>query len=114
VLSPARIEVEGRGVGDTPSRVIRCDGDVIAYLVLHRVSLERCEWSAHRHVGRPRDAAVGAKGIEQLRICVVRSIARVQPNRINSSIGCYCQCAKPVPFVMINRIVIDSVRRAKS
>ena len=64
VLSVVRVEVEGGRVGDIPSRVIRNDGDVIAYLVLHWVPFEGRERSAHRDVRRPCDAAVRAPGIE--------------------------------------------------
>jgi hypothetical protein len=66
VLSPTRIEVEGRGVGDVLSRVIRNNSDVIAYFVLHRVPFERRKRSAHGDVRRPYDVAVRAERIEEL------------------------------------------------
>src|SRR4029077_9597771 len=44
---------------------------------------------------------------------VVRSVSRVQPNRINASIRCYRECAEPMPFVLINWIVGNPLRRAK-
>jgi hypothetical protein len=66
VLTTARVQIEGRGVGNIPSRVIRNDGDVIAHLVLHWVPFEGRERSAHRDVRRPCDAAVRAERIEQL------------------------------------------------
>lgn len=114
VLTPVRIEIEGSWIGNIPSRVIRHDSDIIAYLVLLRPAFERRKRSTYRDVRRPRHAAIGAVRIEQLRIEVIRSIPRVQPYRINPSIGSYSQGAKPVPFVMINGIVVYPVRRAKS
>ena len=114
MLTPARVEIEGGGVSDISSRVIRHDGEIIAYLVLHRPPFERRKRSAHGDVRRPCDAAIRAERIEQLRIRVIRSIARVQPHRIDPSVGSYRQRAKPVPLVMIDGVVVDSVRRAKS
>jgi hypothetical protein len=113
VFTPGRIEVVGSWVGNVSSGIIRYDGDVIAYLVLHRPAFERRKRSAHGDVRRPCDAAIRAKRIEQLRIRVIRSITRVQPHRIDPSIGGYRQRAKPVPLIVINGIVIDSVRRTK-
>ena len=66
VLTTARVEIEGRRVGNISSRVVRHDGDVIPYLVLHRVPFERRERSAHRDVRSPCDAAIRAERIEQL------------------------------------------------
>ena len=114
MLTPRRIEVVGSWVGNVSSGVIRHDRDVIAYLVLYRPAFERCKRSAHGDVRRPCDAAIRAERIEQLRIRVIRSITRVQPHRIDPSIGGYRQRAKPVPLIVINGIVIDSVRRTKS
>ena len=66
VLSSVGVEIEGRGVGDISSGVIRDNSDVIAYFVLHRVPFERRERSAHRDVRSPCDAAIRAERIEQL------------------------------------------------
>ena len=114
VFTPGRIKVVGSWVGNVSSGVIRYDGDVIAYLVLHRPPFERRKSSAYGDVRSPRDATISAERIEQLGVRVIRSIARVQPHRIDPSVGSYRQRAKPVPFVMIYGIVIDSVRRTKS
>ena len=114
MLSPVRIEIEGGGVGNISSRVIRHHGDIIAYLVLLRPSFERSKRTAHCHVRRPGNSAVGAVRIEQLRIGVVCGISCVQPNRIDSSIGRDTDRTKIVPLIMINWVVVDPVRRAKS
>jgi hypothetical protein len=114
VLIGAWIEIEGSWIGDIPSRVIRHDGNIIAYLVLLRPAFERRKRSAHGDVRRPCDATICAERIEQLRIRIVRSIARVQPDRINPPVGRYRQRAKPMPLIMVNGIVVDSMRGAKS
>ena len=74
MLTHARVEIEGGGVGDIASRVIRHDRDVIAYLVLLRPTFERVKGIAHRHVRRPCETAIHAVRIEQLRVDVIRSI----------------------------------------
>ena len=89
VLIGARVEIEGSGIGNISSRIIRHDGDIIAYLVLLWPAFERGKGSAHGDVRRPCDAAIRAERIEQLRIRVIRGIARVQPHRINPPIGGY-------------------------
>jgi hypothetical protein len=66
VLTSVRVEVEGGGIGDVPARVIRHDGEIIAYLILHWPAFERRKRSAHSDVRRPSDAAIGAERIEQL------------------------------------------------
>ena len=76
--------------------------------------MKRIKGVAHGNVRRPCDAAIRAERIEQLGIGVIRSIARVQPHRIDPSIGGYRQRAKPVPLVVIDWVVINPVRRAKS
>ena len=78
-----------------------------------RIAFERIKGIAHGDVRRPRDAAIRAERIEQLGIRVICSIARVQPHRIDPSIGGYRQGAKPVPLVVIDWIVINPVRSAK-
>jgi hypothetical protein len=64
MLSPARVEVKGSRIGNVPSGVVRNYGDIIAYLVLIRPALERVEGLADGYVGRPRNTAISAVGIE--------------------------------------------------
>ena len=90
-----------------PPVFVRNDGDVIAYLVLVRIAFEWIKRIAYRHIRRPRDAGVSAKGIKQLRVGVVGSVARVIPDSIEPSIRRYGKCAEPVPLAGVNRIVID-------
>ena len=80
--------------------------NVIADLALVRIAFEWIERIAHGHIRRPRHASIGTKGIKQLGICVVRSIASVIPNCIQASIWRYRKRSKPVPLIGINRIVI--------
>jgi hypothetical protein len=75
VLSPRRVEIVGSRVGNVPSSVIRHDGDIIAYLVLDWIAFERGKRIAHRHIGRPRNAAIGAVRVKQLGVSVVCSVA---------------------------------------
>jgi hypothetical protein len=112
-LSPARVEVKRCRICYIAPSVIRNDRDVITDLVLVWISFERIEQIAHCDVRRPRYARVGAVRIEELRICVVRSISRVVPDSVQASIGRYRKCPKPVPLARVNRIVIDLVRRAE-
>ena len=114
MLSSVRIEVKGGGVGDISSGVIRYHGDIIAYLVLLRPPFQRSKGTAHWHVRRPGKSAVGAVRIEQLRIGVVCRISCVQPNRIDPSVGRDADRAEIVPLVMVNWVVVDPMRRAKS
>ena len=87
VLAPVRVEIKRSRIRYVATRVVRNDGDVIAYLVLIRIAFERIKGIAHGDVSRPRDAAIRAERIEQLGIGVIRSIARVQPHRIDPSVG---------------------------
>ena len=64
MLSPARVEVKRGGIGYVASCVVGHDRDVIAYLLLDRPAFERVKGIAHRYVRRPRNAAIGAVGIE--------------------------------------------------
>src|SRR5256885_14126974 len=50
--------VKRGSVGNVASRVVRNNGDVIAYLVLVWITDERIERIAHGDVRRPRNAAV--------------------------------------------------------
>ena len=75
MLSPARVEVKSCGIGHVATGVIRHDGDVIAYLVLLRPAFQRSEGLANRHIGCPRNTAVGAIGIKQLRVGVIGGVS---------------------------------------
>jgi len=113
VLTCAWVEIEGSWIGNIPSRVIRHDRNIIAYLVLLRPTFERVKGIAHRHVRRPGKTAIHAVRIEQLRVDVIRSIPCIQPYRINPSIRSDADRTEIVPLVMVNRIVIDPMRRAE-
>ena len=108
------VEVERSGIRHIASGLIGNDRDIVAYLVLIRVAFEGIKRIAHRNVRCPGDARVSAKGIEQLGVSVIGSVARIIPDRIQTTIGCNRKCSKPVPFVRVNRVVIDLHRRAKS
>ena len=69
-----RIDVEGRGIGHVPSCVIRDNSDVIPYFLVLRISSLRIERIARRNVSRPRNTPIGTIGVEQLHICVIRSV----------------------------------------
>ena len=99
-------EIEGGGVRDIASGIVRNDCDVIAHLVLVRITEERIERDAYRDIGRPGIACIGAIRIEQLRIGVVGGVSRVQPDGIESSIRRDGKRAEPMPFVLIDRIVV--------
>lgn len=113
MLPAGWIEVECGRIRYIAPSVIGHDGNVIAHLVLHWIAFKRSKRITHRDVGRPCHTAVSAPGVEQLRIRVVRRVSRVQPYRIDTSIGRYRERAEPMPFVLINRIVRDPLRRAK-
>jgi len=113
VLIRVRVEIERGRIRHVATRVIGHDRKVIANLLLHRPAFKRSKRIAHGHVGRPCDAAIRAERIEQLGIRVICSIARVQPHRIDPSIGGYRQRAKPMPLVVIDWVVINPVRRAE-
>lgn len=87
MLAPAWIEVECRGVRHIGSGVIRYQRDVIAYLTLVRPAFQRVKGVTYRYVRRPRHAAIGAVGVEQLRIGVIRGVSCVEPDRIDPSVG---------------------------
>jgi len=50
VLIPVRVEVKRGGIGDIATRLIRNNGNVVAYLILIRIALERVERIAHRNI----------------------------------------------------------------
>jgi len=114
MLAPRRVEIESRRICHIASSIVRDDGDVIAYLVLLRPTFERSKGIAHLYVSRPGNSAVGAVRIEQLRIGVICGVPCVEPHRVDASIGRNCECAEVVIFAVINRVVIDPVRRAKA
>ena len=64
VLSPARIEIERGGIRHIAARIVRNDGDIVAYLALVRPAFERIKRITHRDIRRPSNAAVGAVRIE--------------------------------------------------
>lgn len=113
MLAPGRVEVERGGIRNVAASVVGYDGDVIAYFVLLWPPFERGKGSAHCYVRRPGNSAVGAVRIEELRIGVVCRIPGIQPQGINPSIGRYADRTEIVPFVMVNWVVIDPLRRAK-
>lgn len=113
VLAQVRVEVESGRVCHVATGFIGDNGDVVADLALVRIAFERVERIAHRNVSRPGNAGIGAKGIKQLRIRVISSVARVIPDRVKSSIGRYRECAEPMPLAGINWIVIDLLRSAE-
>ena len=103
VLSPAGVKVVRCRVCDIASGVIGHNGDVITYLVLLWPAFQRSEGIAHSYVGRPGNTAIGAVGVEQLRVDVVRGISRIQPHRINPTVGRYSDGSEPMPFVRVDR-----------
>lgn len=66
------------------------------------------------NVWRPGVAAIGAIRIKQLRIGIVRGTSAIEPNDIDPSIWSHRKSAKPMPFILIHRIVIDSNRTGKT
>ena len=86
MLVPLRIEVERSRVRHIAARLIRNNGDIVAYLVLIRIALLRIKRNAYRDIRRPCSAGIGAVGIEQLRINVVGSVPRIVPDRVEASI----------------------------
>ena len=111
VLVSAWVEIEGSRICHIASGVVRNDGDVIAYLALVRIAFERIKRIAHRDVRRPGYARVGAPGIEQLRIGVIRSIPRVIQTASSRPFGA-TEMSQPVPLVGIEQVVIDLLRCA--
>ena len=64
MLTAVRVEIKSRRICHVASRVIRNDGDVIAYLALIRITFEGIKRVAHRNVRRPGHAGIRAPGIE--------------------------------------------------
>ena len=69
-----RVDVESRGICHVPTRCVRHDRDVIADLLVLRISSLRIERIARRDVSRPCNTTIGAVGVEQLHIGVIRSV----------------------------------------
>jgi hypothetical protein len=114
VLSSSRIEVVGSRICHVAAGVIGYDGDIITYLVLVRIAFEWSKRIAHWHIGRPGDAAIGAVGVEQLRVGVIRCVACIKPYAVDASIRRDGKRAEPVPLVRINWIVVNPLRPAKA
>ncbi len=89
MLTTAWIKVEGGRIRHIAAGVIRYDSDVVAYLVLVRPALERVKGLTYLYVSRPGNTAIGAVGIEQLRIGVIWCVTRIQPYSINSAVRSY-------------------------
>ena len=84
-----RVEVESSRIRNVTAGIIGNNRNVIAYLVLIRIALERIKRIAHRNIRRPGHAGIGTKGIEKLRVRVVGSVSRVMPHSIEPSIRRY-------------------------
>ena len=93
--------------------VVRNDCDVIPDLRLVRITDEWIEWVANRDIWRPGVSAINAERIKELRSDVVRRVTRIVPDDIDSTARRNRERAEPMPFGVINRIVIDSTRRAE-
>ena len=108
-----RVEVECSSIRHIAPGIVGNDGDIVAYLALIRIAFERVKCIAHCNVSGPADAAVGAIGVEELRVRVVNSISRVMPDSIEPSIRGYCEGTEPMPLAGINRVVVDLDWRAE-
>ena len=64
MLTAVRVEIKSRRIRHVASRVIRNDGNVIAYLALIGITFEGIKRVAHRNVRRPGHAGIRAPGIE--------------------------------------------------
>ena len=84
-----RVDVKCSRVRYVTASFIGNDCNVIADLILIWIAFEWVKWITDCYVRRPGNASVGAEGIEQLRVSVVGSIARVVPNSIQAAIGRY-------------------------
>jgi len=101
------INVKSGGICHVPASRIRHDGDIITDLLIVRIPSLRIKRIAHRDVRRPVHTTICAVGIKQLHVSIVRSVARIQPNNIDASIGRDRKCAEDMPFARVDRIVID-------
>ena len=66
VLTVVRVEVECGRISHVAARLVGNNCNVIADLVLIRITLRRIKGIAHSNISRPGDASVGAIGVEQL------------------------------------------------
>ena len=114
MLSATRIEVVGSRICHVTAGVIGYNGDVITYLVLVRIAFERSKRIAHCHIGRPGDAAIGAVGVEQLRVGVIGCVACIEPHTVDPSIRCDRKRTEPVPLARIDWIVVNPLWLAKA
>ena len=93
--------------------VVRNDCDVIADFLLIRITDERVKRVADRDIWRPGVSAIDAERIKELRSDVVRGVTRIVPDDIDSTARRDREGAEPVPFRVVNWIVIDPARRAE-
>jgi len=64
VLAPVRVEIKSGGIRHVASGQVGDDGDVIADLVLIRITFGGIKRVAYCHIRRPGDACVSAPGIK--------------------------------------------------
>ena len=64
MLVPVRIEVKRSRIRHVASGIVGYDSDIIAYLALIGIALERIKRIADRDVRRPCNAAIRTPGIE--------------------------------------------------
>ena len=114
MLPLTRIEVVGSRICHVAAGVIGYDGDVITYLVLVRIAFEWSKRIAHCHIGRPGDAAIGAVGVEQLRVGVIGCVPCIKPHTVDASIRRDRKRAEPMPLVRIDWIVVNPLWPAKA
>jgi hypothetical protein len=106
--------IVGRGVSDISTSVVGHDRDVIAHFVLVGVTEKRIERLTHGNVWCPSVATVGAVGIEELRIRIVRGISAIEPHDIDPPIRRDRKRAEPMPFGLVHRVIIDPDWGAKT
>src|SRR5258708_32519630 len=93
--------------------VVRNDCDVIDDLRLIWISDEWVKWIADRDIWRPSVSAIDAERIKELRSDVVREVTRIVPDDIDSTARRDRDTAEPVPFRVVNCVVIDPAGRAE-
>ena len=108
-----RVHVESTGVGNIASSVIRNNSYIIANLLVLRKTCLRIERIADRNISRPGRAGIRAPRIKHLRIDVVRCVPCVIPDSVKPSVGGYCERAKPVPFALGRRVIVDPMWRSE-
>src|SRR6476469_8212562 len=90
--------------------VVRNDCDVIADLRLIRIADEWVKWIADRDIWRPGVSAIDAERIKELRSDVVREVTRIVPDDVDSTARRDRERSEPMPFCVVNGIVIDPTR----